>query len=158
LIGQVSQTTSPETAIGDRHHHPANFPPKHQRHLFSYDGRILVPVFNTSENVNVRKFARSRLLVSFSLLYQMLRRLLTFVTFASSVALAQNNGQLSDSACPVTYFQLSDAPYENYFTSTCNFAATVVSLSPLPDSNLTLIGPRLIAAFPAGLSVVPYIF
>jgi hypothetical protein len=48
-------------------------------------------------------------------------------------------------------FQLSDSPYENYFVSTCNFAATVVGLSPAPDSNLTLISPRLIAAFPAGM-------
>lgn len=58
--------------------------------------------------------------------------------------------QISTSSCPATYFQLSDSPYENYFVSTCNFAATVVALSPDPDSNLTLISPRLIAAFPAG--------
>lgn len=59
---------------------------------------------------------------------------------------------VSDLSCPATYFHLSDSPYENYFVSTCNFAATVVALSPNPDSNLTLISPRLIAAFPAGMS------
>lgn len=61
------------------------------------------------------------------------------------------NEQVSLSSCAPTYFQLSDSPYENYFVSTCNFAATVVGLSPAPDSNLTLISPRLIAAFPAGM-------
>jgi hypothetical protein len=61
---------------------------------------------------------------------------------------------VSEAACPATYFQLSDSPYENYFVSTCNFAATVVALSPNPDSNLTLISPRLIAAFPAGTLLI----
>jgi hypothetical protein len=69
-----------------------------------------------------------------------------FAVIASVVAQA-----VSDSSCPATYFHLSDSPYENYFVSTCNFAATVVALSPNPDSNLTLISPRLIAAFPAGM-------
>jgi hypothetical protein len=69
-----------------------------------------------------------------------------------TLAFAQGgNGQVSLSSCKPTYFQLSDSPYENYFVSTCNFAATVVGLSPAPDSNLTLISPRLIAAFPAGM-------
>ena len=69
---------------------------------------------------------------------------------------AQSNEQVSNVACPATYFQLSDSPYENYFVSTCNFAATVVALTPNPDSNLTLIGPRLIAAFPAGNHRIAY--
>jgi hypothetical protein len=75
----------------------------------------------------------------------------SFGLIIAGVAFAQNNGQVSESSCPQTYFHLSDSPYENYFVSTCNFAATVVSLSPNPDSNLTLISPRLIAAFPAGI-------
>jgi len=76
---------------------------------------------------------------------------LSFAILLGGVALAQNGGQVSMSACPATYFQLSDPPYENYFVSTCNFAATVVASSPLENSNLTLISPRLIAAFPAGM-------
>jgi hypothetical protein len=80
----------------------------------------------------------------------MWRVLLTFFAGAISVV-AQNDGAVSETSCAPTYFQLSDSPYENYFVSTCNFAATVVALSPNPDSNLTLISPRLIAAFPAGI-------
>ncbi|EPS27768.1 hypothetical protein PDE_02712 [Penicillium oxalicum 114-2] len=51
-------------------------------------------------------------------------------------------------------FSLSDPPYANYFYSDCNVAAQVVVTSPLPNSNLTLIGPRLIVAWPAGDSGV----
>lgn len=45
---------------------------------------------------------------------------------------------------------MTDPPYSNYFYSDCNVAAQVVVTSPLPDSNLTLIGPRLIVAWAAG--------
>ncbi|KAL6917308.1 hypothetical protein FSST1_008803 [Fusarium sambucinum] len=61
------------------------------------------------------------------------------------------NFALSDS-CPVITQQLSDPPYENYFYSDCNTDAQVVVTSPLPDSNLSIIGPRLIVAWPAGNS------
>jgi hypothetical protein len=47
---------------------------------------------------------------------------------------------------------LSDPPYENYFYSDPDVDAQVVVTSPLPDSNLTIIGPRLIIAWPAGNS------
>lgn len=47
---------------------------------------------------------------------------------------------------------LSDPPYSNYFYSDCNVAAQVVVTSPLPDSNLSTISPRLIVAWPAGNS------
>ncbi|KAJ5803249.1 uncharacterized protein N7503_005699, partial [Penicillium pulvis] len=47
---------------------------------------------------------------------------------------------------------LSDPPYSNYFYSDCNVAAQVVVTSPLPDSNLSTIVPRLIVAWPAGNS------
>jgi len=43
-------------------------------------------------------------------------------------------------------------PYTSYFYSDCSVAAHVVVTSPEPDSNLSLIGPRLIVAFPAGNS------
>ena len=51
-----------------------------------------------------------------------------------------------------TSLQLSDPPYENYFYSDCNTAAQVVTTSPLPDSNLSIISPRLVVAWPAGNS------
>ncbi|KAJ5364202.1 uncharacterized protein N7496_009915 [Penicillium cataractarum] len=49
---------------------------------------------------------------------------------------------------------LSDPPYDNYFYSDCNVAAQAVITSPLPQSDLTLIGPRLVVAWPAGDSGV----
>ena len=55
-------------------------------------------------------------------------------------------------SCSVITQQLSDPPYENYFHSDCNTDAQVVVTSPLPDSNLSIIGPRLIVAWPAGNS------
>src|SRR5207247_1536968 len=63
----------------------------------------------------------------------------------------------AQSCANITYFQLSDPPYENYFYSDCDASNQVVVTSPLPDSNLTIIGPRLIVAWPAGNSgVVAY--
>ena len=49
---------------------------------------------------------------------------------------------------------LNDPPYENYFYSDCHVDAQVVVTSPGPSDNLTIIGPRLIVAFPAGNSGV----
>lgn len=57
----------------------------------------------------------------------------------------------SCAAAPQT-LALSDPPYEDYFYSDCNVAAHAVVTSPLPDSDLTMIGPRLIVAWPAGNS------
>lgn len=48
--------------------------------------------------------------------------------------------------------QLSDPPSENYFYSDCNTQVQVVVTSPLPESNLSIIGPRLVVAWPAGNS------
>ncbi|KAJ6119992.1 hypothetical protein N7523_004272 [Penicillium sp. IBT 18751x] len=50
----------------------------------------------------------------------------------------------------VSTLSLSDPPYDNFFYSDCNVAAQAVITSPLPDSNLSIIGPRLIVAWPAG--------
>lgn len=55
---------------------------------------------------------------------------------------------------PPQKLSLSDPPYENYFYSDCNVAAQAVVTSPLPQSDLTRIGPRLIVAWPAGNSGV----
>lgn len=69
-----------------------------------------------------------------------------------------SNGSSSNSsagdACSEarTTLHLSDPPYENYFYSDCHGASQVVVTSPLPDSNLSIIGPRLLVAWPAGNS------
>lgn len=51
---------------------------------------------------------------------------------------------------PASTLSLSDPPYSNFFYSDCNVAAQAVITSPLPDSDLSIIGPRLIVAWPAG--------
>lgn len=53
---------------------------------------------------------------------------------------------------PPTTQYLDDSPYQNYFYSDCNVAAHAIVLSPLPESNLAVIGPRLLVAWPAGNS------
>jgi hypothetical protein len=53
---------------------------------------------------------------------------------------------------------LSSPPYENYFYSDCHAASQVVLTSPQSDSNLTIIGPRLLIAWPAGNSGVVSFF
>ena len=51
-----------------------------------------------------------------------------------------------------TTLYISDPPYENYFYSDRNVAAQLVVTSPLPNSDLEIIGPRVIVAWPAGNS------
>lgn len=53
---------------------------------------------------------------------------------------------------------LSSPPYENYFYSDCHSASQVIVTSPLEDSNLTIISPRLLVAWPAGNSGVVAFF
>ncbi|KAB5515184.1 glycogen debranching enzyme [Coniochaeta sp. 2T2.1] len=75
----------------------------------------------------------------------------------SSTATGSVSSPSASATCVATRFHLSDPPYEDYFLSDCNSAAQVVVTSPLPDSNLTRIGPRLLVAWPAGNSgVVAY--
>ncbi|RJE26435.1 hypothetical protein PHISCL_01236 [Aspergillus sclerotialis] len=64
-----------------------------------------------------------------------------------------SNNALTCNDPPVT-LSLSDPPYNNYFYSDCNVAAQAVVTSPLPSSNLSIISPRLIVAWPAGDSGV----
>lgn len=56
--------------------------------------------------------------------------------------------------CAATTLHLTDQPYQNYFYSDCHVNAQVVVTSPQPDSNLSIIGPRLVVAWPAGNSGV----
>lgn len=62
----------------------------------------------------------------------------------------------SPPACenPPTTLHLSDLPQENYFYSDCHVAAQVVVTSPQPSSNLDIVRPRIIVAWPAGNSGV----
>ncbi|KIW52591.1 hypothetical protein PV05_08221 [Exophiala xenobiotica] len=62
-------------------------------------------------------------------------------------ALGQSSG-----SCQAVTQHLRDPPYDNYFYSDCHSDSQVVVTSPLPDSNLSIIGPRLIVAWPAGNS------
>lgn len=41
-------------------------------------------------------------------------------------------------------FKIDDPPYTNFFYSDCNSATQVVATSPLPVSDLKVIGPRLL--------------
>ena len=60
--------------------------------------------------------------------------------------------EMSNPSTDATTLYLSAPPYENYFYSDQNGAAQVVVTSPLPDSDLSIIGPRVIVAWPAGNS------
>ncbi|KAF2757987.1 glycogen debranching enzyme [Pseudovirgaria hyperparasitica] len=51
-----------------------------------------------------------------------------------------------------TRLHLSDGPYENYFYGDCHSSSHVVVTSPLDDSNLTFISPRLLVAWASGNS------
>ena len=72
----------------------------------------------------------------------------------TSVSTLIPGNDVSPCSAPPTALHLSDPPYENYFYSDCHIDAQAVVTSPLSDSNLTIIGPRLIVAWPAGNSGV----
>lgn len=67
-------------------------------------------------------------------------------------ASASSSAPAASCTAGATTLQLSSPPYQNYFYSDCHAASQVVVTSPQPDSNLTVIGPRLIVAWPAGNS------
>src|SRR3954467_11908341 len=60
------------------------------------------------------------------------------------------HGSQPSAACneSSTQFHLSDPPYDNYFFSDCHTSVQVVVTSPLPSSNLSIIGPRLLVRLP----------
>ena len=57
-----------------------------------------------------------------------------------------------------TTLHLSSPPFENYFYSDCNAASQLVITSPLPNSNLDIIKPRVLVAWPAGNSGIVVYF
>ncbi|KAI1636092.1 hypothetical protein F4809DRAFT_650741 [Biscogniauxia mediterranea] len=62
-----------------------------------------------------------------------------------------------NTTCPSSYLHLSDPPYENYFISDCSSSSQVVVTSPMADSDLKLISPRILIAWPSGDSgIVAY--
>ncbi|KAI1809853.1 hypothetical protein GGS20DRAFT_590164 [Poronia punctata] len=66
-------------------------------------------------------------------------------------------GGSENGSCPLSYLHLTDRPYENYFVSDCSSATQVVVTSPVADSGLRLVDPRLLIAWPAGNSgIVTY--
>lgn len=73
---------------------------------------------------------------------------------ASPTSISPSAASSSTSECEEqpSQLHLSSPPYENYFYSDCHSASQVVVTSPRPDSNLTIIGPRLLVAWPAGNS------
>ncbi|KAI1464843.1 carbohydrate-binding module family 52 protein [Daldinia caldariorum] len=68
------------------------------------------------------------------------------------------SGEDGQNRCAPSYFHLSDPPYYNYFSADCSSASQVVITSPLPDSDLRIIGPRLLIAWPAGNSGIALYF
>ena len=77
-----------------------------------------------------------------------------FGTASSSASGSATQSPSSQATClesPST-FHLSSPPYENYFYSDCHASTQVVVTSPSTDSNLSIIGPRLLVAWPAGNS------
>ncbi|KAF1816256.1 glycogen debranching enzyme [Eremomyces bilateralis CBS 781.70] len=98
------------------------------------------------------------------MLFKSLSWLYLWPVFASqstgTTALQSRDGEPSVLNCadPASTLHLSDPPYENFFYSDCHSAGQVVVTSPAPDSNLTIIGPRLLVAWPAGNSGIVSFF
>ncbi|KAM4062379.1 putative lipoprotein [Hirsutella rhossiliensis] len=82
----------------------------------------------------------------------MLRHDILFWLCLVAIWPASTQAQHANSTCERRVQHLADPPYQNYFYSDCHVDAQAVVTSPLPDSNLTIISPRLIVAWPAGNS------
>ena len=76
--------------------------------------------------------------------------MLTSVVLFLALWLQQSWAQ--NTSCAAVTQHLTDPPYDNYFYSDCHGDSQVIVTSPLADSNLSLIGPRFIVAWPAGAS------
>ncbi|EGR49726.1 uncharacterized protein TRIREDRAFT_59665 [Trichoderma reesei QM6a] len=83
----------------------------------------------------------------------MLREFITSLLLLVSCGNAALHSRHNDtSSCSARTLHLSDPPYQDYFYSDCHVDAQAVVTSPLPNSNLSIIGPRFIVAWPAGNS------
>ncbi|CAG8038404.1 unnamed protein product [Penicillium salamii] len=82
-------------------------------------------------------------------------RIITQLSLLASLGVAASDVHPRTKAAPkctspASTLSLTDLPYHNYFYSDCNVAAQAVVTTPQPDSDLSIIGPRLIVAWPAG--------
>jgi hypothetical protein len=77
---------------------------------------------------------------------------------ASSASSTSSSAPAATCTAKATTQHLSSPPYENYFYSDCHAASQVVVTSPQPDSNLSIISPRIIVAWPAGNSGIVTFF
>ncbi|KAK1255632.1 hypothetical protein MKX07_007891 [Trichoderma sp. CBMAI-0711] len=83
----------------------------------------------------------------------MFRKLITSLLLLVSCGNAALHSLSNDTtSCSARTLHLSDPPYQDYFYSDCHVDAQAVVTSPLPNSNLSIIGPRFIVAWPAGNS------
>ncbi|KAL2070164.1 hypothetical protein VTL71DRAFT_13190 [Oculimacula yallundae] len=71
---------------------------------------------------------------------------------ASGTATSSGSPPGATCSTEATTLELDSLPYRNYFYSDCHSASQVVVTSPEPNSNLTVIGPRIIVAWPGGNS------
>ncbi|CAO2653363.1 Nn.00g027740.m01.CDS01 [Neocucurbitaria sp. VM-36] len=67
---------------------------------------------------------------------------------------ARQASSFSTSSCSeaASRLYLSDSPHDNYFYSDCHSSAHVIVTSPRPGSDLNIVKPRLLVAWPAGNS------
>jgi hypothetical protein len=79
-------------------------------------------------------------------IFTMLAALTVVAAWLLRVSFAQSG------SCPAVTQHLPDPPYDNFFYSDCNVDAQAIITSPLTNSNLSVIGPRLVVAWPAGNS------
>lgn len=71
----------------------------------------------------------------------------TGATLANGIDLTAGLGFTASNCIEAPVSQsLSDPPFENYFYSDCHSASQLIVTSPLPDSDLTIIGPRVLAS------------
>ncbi|TFA97849.1 hypothetical protein CCMA1212_010377 [Trichoderma ghanense] len=83
----------------------------------------------------------------------MVRKVITSLLLLVSCGIVTPHSLHNDtSSCSARTLHLSDPPYQDYFYSDCHVDAQAVVTSPLPNSNLSIIGPRFIVAWPAGNS------
>lgn len=95
------------------------------------------------------------------MLQKLVAPLLLLVSRSSSVTAQDSQSSSSISswpACSARTQHLSDPPYQDYFYSDCHVDAQAVVTSPLPGSDLSIIKPRFLVAWPAGNSGVCTLF
>ncbi|KAH7371704.1 hypothetical protein BKA66DRAFT_551495 [Pyrenochaeta sp. MPI-SDFR-AT-0127] len=73
---------------------------------------------------------------------------------ASAIDTTRRDTTYSTAPCtePASRLYLSDAPHDNYFYSDCHSSSHVIVTSPRPGSNINIVKPRLLVAWPAGNS------